>query len=144
MESCELTHTAEITVVSNNHIYARFSPQEKPDDCGGCALAGVCGNSKSMVEVEVSAPPGMIPLGPGSHVRISPRPGARLRGTLLLFGLPLAVFLAVAAMLRLTELEQGLAALISLAAAALTYAVIHYLEKHRGKPMWYVCEILNP
>ncbi len=64
---------------------------QKKGACEGCAASGVCSPSESGMEIEALNPVGAKER---QTVKVSIKPQAYLKGTLIVYGLPLVAFIA--------------------------------------------------
>jgi len=80
----------EIGVVTKTEgVTARVAVQKK-GTCEGCAVKGVCETQGEGSEIEAFNP---VNAKVGQTVKLSIKPQAYLRGTMLVYGIPLVVFI---------------------------------------------------
>lgn len=117
-----------------NGVYSVKIEPAGSSHCGGCAMSGLCGNSKHL-DVIVMAEAAINPtLAKGEEVFLRPAAGLKLRATILLFILPLLALIFFSIFFIESGLREISAALISLIFSASTYLLIYLLcRKHSGK-----------
>lgn len=64
---------------------------QKRGACEGCAVQGTCESTEKGMEIEALNP---LNAQEGAEVKVSIRPQEYLRGTMLVYGLPLVLFIA--------------------------------------------------
>lgn len=77
-------------VIKAEGITARVAVQKR-GTCEGCAAQGVCETTEGGMEIEVLNP---INARVGQVVKISMKPSVYLKGTMLVYGVPLAALIA--------------------------------------------------
>ncbi|MBD5233063.1 MAG: SoxR reducing system RseC family protein [Bacteroidales bacterium] len=141
MKKCESQREAIVAGVYKNHVSVCLSEPKNSANCAGCALAFACSNvSGERLIVDAGLPEGDsdLQLTPGSKVTVEPIPGAKRKAVFMLLVIPLAVFIAVACAATLSDMDQGLVALLSLLSSALTFPALHFYVKLRPQPQWRI------
>jgi len=81
-------------VIKTDGIMATVRVQKK-SACEGCAVKGVCESTPEGMEIEALNP---VKARVGQSVRISMKPYTYLKGTMIVYGLPLVLFITGAIM----------------------------------------------
>jgi sigma-E factor negative regulatory protein RseC len=78
------------TVIKTEGILAKVIVQKKAT-CEGCAARGVCETTEGGMEIEALNP---VNAKAGQTVKISMKPSVYLKGTMLVYGIPLVALIA--------------------------------------------------
>jgi positive regulator of sigma E activity len=81
----------EIGIVSEVHGTSAKVRVQKRGTCDGCMASGVCESSENGMEIEAVNP---VNAEKGQTVRVFIKPQVYLKGTIYVYGLPLAAFIA--------------------------------------------------
>lgn len=140
MEYCEGCKAAIITGIKDNRIQVRLLGDNDTMNCSGCAVEQMCkSRQKQNIDIDIECPSAVCYYNVGDKVNIVRKKGAEHRAAIVLFAIPLFVFLTAAAILS-EYLEGGLAALVAVSAAGLTYALIRIIERRRDRTYWDIID----
>lgn len=129
MEKSIINHTARVVAINHSTVKVRIELPANQSECEGCALSSSC-NPVRMHSgtIDANIPDGM--LGEdllGRRVEIETPCNMRVKATVQMLVMPLVVFIAVAVIMHVLKVEEGLSALIAISAAGLCYAVVNRL-----------------
>lgn len=144
MGKSTISHTARIIAINNRTAKVRLEHTVDNSECGSCALSASCNPVRmhgGTIEANISdglASDDLI----GCRVEIETPCTIRVKATVQMLVMPLVVFLAVAAIMHVLHVEEGLSALAALGAAALCYAIVNrFLGGNH--PKWKIVKILR-
>lgn len=144
MSSFAICHTALFLGENSGKPTVRILAEGGTDACGGCALASTCKSAATgefTINVEYNKTLSAKP-EPGQKVRIEAIGRATAKAALVLFVLPLAVFLGIALCFSQAGAPDGLTAAAALGAAVLAYAIVYLSNKKRQNSVWQIIDIL--
>lgn len=142
MEKSIINHTARVVAINRGIVKVRLEQPVNPAECAGCGLSSSCNPVRMHGgTIEADIPEGLLSEDIiGRRVEIETPCAARVKATVQMLVMPLVVFLAVAIIMHLLHVEDGLSALAAILAASLCYAIVNrWLGGNR--PEWKVVKI---
>lgn len=142
MEKSIISHTARVVAINRGTVKVRLEQPANPAECAGCTLSSSCNPVRmhgGTIEADIAE--GLLSDDIiGCRVEIETPCTARVKATVQMLVMPLVVFLAVAIIMHMLRVEDGLSALIAILAAGLCYAIVNrWLGGNR--PEWKVVKI---
>ena len=141
-KACGVKHRGKVISSGTGSIAVLVDVSAGARSCAGCALFASCGRENTGggdngVVLRASVPAGRHVPVPGSDVTVVLRSGGPLRSSVLLFVLPLIVFLILVVGGTGLGFSEGKSAIVGLCAMAIYYCVLSYVSRRRG-PSWYL------
>ena len=131
----------EIGVIKQVKGIMAFVIVQKRGACEGCSASGVCNPSESGMEIEALNP---VNAKEGQTVKVSIKPQAYLKGTLVVYGFPLVAFIAGAILGKnigetyLKNMNSDVVSvIIGFAALALGFLIVKAWSKRTESNMEY-------
>ncbi len=135
-----IRHYATVLKVNRHNIVVR-TEEASPQDCGGCHLAGMCGQggrSEIKLRVSVNSPRVVV----GQRVLLTADGGTRGAAVLWTLGLPAAIFLSMILGLTATGLDGWVVALTALAAVGVYFLLLGMVQPHIFKrEIWSITPV---
>jgi sigma-E factor negative regulatory protein RseC len=116
----------------------------RSEACKACPVKGTCSSASGSREIRIKARKGDIELKPGDLVEIEVKNFSATKVAMLLYGIPLAVFIGILVIMHYLGASDNYSLLTSFVGLSITYFMIYrYDKKNREKIMPVVVKKVN-
>jgi len=138
-ERYTLIHRGEVVSVGSDEASVRVDIGASGRSCAGCSLMASCGHDSrkskdDFVVLRAKILSGSEAPKVGESVHVGLPAGNSLKVALLMFALPLTVFVMVAVVGTLMKCSDGIIAFSALVGAVLCFFIIYFIYRRRRSP----------